>query len=298
MGDLDLVCIYGAGTLGWQIALQCASHGRVVSLYDVSARALESASLSIAAELDSWLAAGKASAEENESTLERIKFQADAFEAVRGVDLVIEAVPEKLDVKRKVFEELDKVCGEETIITTNSSSIRISLIEDATKRWDRVLNTHFYSFPWKSRVVELMRGTMTSGETVASVAEFMKSIGMIPLFVKRESTGFIFNRVWRAVKRECLHLVDEGVASFEDVDKAWMCIYGTDSGPFGLMDKVGLDVVRDIENVYYGESHNLRDAPTRLLLEKIEKGELGVKSGKGFYSYPNPAYREPGWLES
>jgi 3-hydroxybutyryl-CoA dehydrogenase len=269
-----------------------------VSLYDVSAKALESASLSIAAELDSWSAAGKASAEENESTLERIKFQADAVEAVRGVYLVIEAVPEKLNIKRKVFEELDKVCGRETIITTNSSSIRISLIEDATKRRDRVLNTHFYSFPWKSRVVELMRGTMTSNETVESVTEFMKSIGMIPLYVRRESTGFIFNRVWRAVKRECLHLVDEGVASFEDVDRAWMCIYGTDSGPFGLMDRVGLDVVRDIENVYYAESHNLRDLPPRLLIEKIEKGELGVKSGKGFYSYPNPAYHEPGWLES
>ena len=298
MKNLKRVCVYGAGTLGWQIALQCASHGRRLSLYDISARALESASLSITAELDSWLVAGKASAEEKGSTLERIKFEADAVEAVRGVDLVIEAVPEKLDVKRRVFEELDKICSKETIIATNSSSIRMSLIENATMRQDRVLNTHFYSFPWRSRVVELMRGTMTSDETVASVGEFMRSIGMVPLFVRRESTGFIFNRVWRAVKRECLHLVDEGVASFEDVDRAWMCIYGMDIGPFGLMDRVGLDVVRDIENVYYGESHDLRDVPPRLLLEKIEKGELGVKSGKGFYSYPNPAYREPGWLES
>jgi 3-hydroxybutyryl-CoA dehydrogenase len=269
-----------------------------LSLYDISARALESATLSITTELDEWLVAGKASAGEKRSMLERIKFEADAAEAVRGVDLVIEAVPEKLDIKRRVFKELNKICGEGTIIATNSSSIRISLIENVTTRLDRVLNTHFYSFPWRSRVVELMRGSITSDETVASVGEFIRSIGMVPLFVKKESTGFIFNRVWRAVKRECLHLVDEGVASFEDVDRAWMCIYGMDSGPFGLMDRVGLDVVRDIENVYYGESHDLRDAPPRLLLEKIEKGELGVKSGKGFYSYPNPAYREPGWLES
>jgi 3-hydroxybutyryl-CoA dehydrogenase len=243
------------------------------------------------------LGAGKASVEEKESMLEQIRFEANAAEAVRGVDLVIEAVPERLEVKRMVFGELDKICGENTIITTNSSSIRVSLIEDATMRRDRVLNTHFYSFPWRSRIVELMRGTMTSDKTVTSVGEFMRSIGMVPLFVRRESTGFIFNRVWRAVKRECLHLVDEGVASFEDVDRAWMCIYGMDIGPFGLMDRVGLDVVRDIENVYYGESHDLRDAPPRLLLEKIEEGELGVKSGKGFYSYPNPIYREPGWLE-
>lgn len=219
MNGLERVCVYGAGTLGWQIALQCASHGRRVSLYDISARALAGASLSIAAELDSRLVAGKASAEEKRSTLERISFENDAAEAVRGVNLVIEAVPERLDVKRKVFGELDKICGKETIIASNSSSIRISLIEDATMRRDRVLNTHFYSFPWRSRVVELMRGTTTSDETVASVGEFMRGIGMVPLFVRRESTGFIFNRVWRAVKRECLHLVDEGVASFEDVDR-------------------------------------------------------------------------------
>ena len=298
MRDLRRVCVYGAGTLGWQIALQCASHGRRLSLYDISARALERASLSITTELDTWLEAGKVSDREKRSTLGLIKFESDAVEAVEGIDLVIEAVPEKLDVKRRVFEELDKICDEETIIATNSSSIRISLIENATMRRDRVLNTHFYSFPWRSRVVELMRGTMTSDETMSSVGGFMRSIDMVPLVVRKESTGFIFNRVWRAVKRECLHLVDEGVASFEDVDRAWMCIYGMDNGPFGLMDRVGLDVVRDIENVYYGESHDLRDAPPRLLLEKIEKGELGVKSGKGFYSYPNPAYREPGWLEA
>jgi 3-hydroxybutyryl-CoA dehydrogenase len=298
MRELKRVCVYGAGTLGWQIALQCASQGCRLSLYDVSPRALKSASLSIAAELDSWLVAGKASAEEKRSTLERIIFEVDAVEAVKGVDLVIEAVPEKLDVKRMVFKELDKTCSKETIIATNSSSIRISLIENATTRQDRVLNTHFYSYPWRSRVVELMRGTITSDDTIASVGEFMRSMGMIPLFVRKESTGFIFNRVWRAVKRESLHLVDEGVASFEDVDRAWMCIYGMDVGPFGLMDRVGLDVVRDIENVYYGESHDARDEPPQLLLEKIEKGELGVKSGKGFYSYPNPAYYEPGWLES
>ncbi len=125
----------------------------------------------------------------------------------------------------------------------------------------------------------------------------MKSIGMLPLVVRRESTGFIFNRVWRSVKRECLHLVDEGVASFEDVDRAWMSYFETEIGPFGLMDRVGLDVVRDIENVYYGESKDLRDLPPKLLIEKIERGELGVKTGRGFYSYPNPVYLDPRWLE-
>jgi 3-hydroxybutyryl-CoA dehydrogenase len=297
MGILERVCVFGAGTLGWQIALQCASHGRPTNLYDISTEALENASSNISRKLDSWVEAGEASIVEKESAIKHINVETDPAKAIEGVELVIEAVPERLDLKRKVFADLDTLCDPGTILTTNSSSIRVSLIEDATKRPDLVLNTHFYSFPWRSRVVELMRGTRTSEATLTRVSDFMRSIGMVPLVVRKESTGFIFNRVWRAVKRECLHLVDDGVASFEDVDRAWMCFYGTEVGPFGLMDRVGLDVVRDIENVYYGESRDVRDAPPRLLLERIERGDLGVKSGRGFYSYPEPRYLDKDFLE-
>jgi 3-hydroxybutyryl-CoA dehydrogenase len=297
MGKIESVCVFGAGTLGWQIALQCASHSYPVNLYDISPEALENAQSSISSELESWVESGKITAEAKKSTVQNLRFEQDSKKAVEDVDLVIEAVPERLEVKRKVFKELDAACNVDAIIATNSSSIRVSLIEDATKRRDRVLNTHFYSQPWSSRIVELMKGTLTSDESITMVRDFMRSIGMLPLMVQKESTGFVFNRVWRSVKRECLHLVDGGVASFEDVDRAWMSIFGTTFGPFGLMDRVGLDVVRDIENIYYGESHDTRDKPPRLLLDKIERGELGVKSGRGFYSYPNPAYLDPAWLE-
>jgi 3-hydroxybutyryl-CoA dehydrogenase len=114
---------------------------------------------------------------------------------------------------------------------------------------------------------------------------------------KAFETGFIFNRVWRAIKKECLHLVDDGVATHEDVDRAWMIATGGRAGPFGMMDMVGLDVVRDIEMVYYRESGDELDAPPRLLLDKIERGELGIKTGKGFYTHPYPAYQAPGWLK-
>jgi 3-hydroxybutyryl-CoA dehydrogenase len=296
MDPLRRVCVYGAGTLGWQIALQCAYHGHDVNLLDISDKALENASQRIAAELDQWVVAGEATTEDKLGTLEKINRVSDAREAVRGVDIVIEAVPEKLEIKRSVFKELDAISDSQTILATNSSSIRVSKIEDATTRPDRVLNTHFYSLPWRSRVVELMRGTLTSDHTMSLVERFMRSAGMLPLIVRKESTGFIHNRVWRAVKREVLHLVDEGVASYEDVDRAWMSIYDTEIGPFGMMDRVGLDVVRDIEMVYYSESGADRDAPPKLLLDKIEGGELGVKTGKGFYTYPNPAYLDKDWL--
>ncbi len=297
MEPIESVSLCGAGFLGWQISLQCASHGTPVRLFDISGDALERASELIRHELKTWKSEGKIAPEDVEATLSRVSFHNDLAEAVEGVGLVIEAVPERLDLKREVFAQLDDVCGDATILATNSSSIRISKIEDATGRLDRVLNTHFYNTPWRRSIVELMRGTRTSDETMERVRLFMASIGITPLMVLRESTGFIFNRVWRAIKRECLHLVDQGVASYEDVDRAWMTLYETPYGPFGMMDRVGLDVVRDIEMVYYEESGAERDAPPGLLLKMIERGELGLKPGKGFYTYPDPAYHEPGFLK-
>jgi 3-hydroxybutyryl-CoA dehydrogenase len=218
-------------------------------------------------------------------------------EGATEADLVIEAVVERVDIKREVFAQLDQMCPGHTIFTTNSSSIRISAIEDATQRLDRVLNMHFYPPVWQRSMVELMGGTSTSAETIEQVRQFARSLGLTPLLVRKESTGFLFNRVWRAIKKECLHLVDDGVASHEDVDRAWMIAIGMPIGPFGLMDMVGLDVVRDIEMVYYHESGDESDAPPQLLLDKIESGELGVKAGKGFYTYPDAAFHDPSWLK-
>jgi 3-hydroxybutyryl-CoA dehydrogenase len=296
MESIRTVCVVGAGYMGSQIGLQCASHGFPVAFHDVSPESLELALSSVKEELGKRVAEDEATPEEERAVLSRITATTDLEEAAYGVDLVIEAVPERLELKREVFRWLDEVCEDHVILATNSSSIRVSKIEGATCRPDRVLNMHFYSGPWRRSIVELMRGTSTSDDTMLRAREFAEAIGVTPLVVLRESTGFIFNRVWRAVKRECLHLVDEGIASFEDVDRAWICLYGTEMGPFGMMDRVGLDVVRDIEMVYYEESDDERDRPPRVLLEKIERGELGVKKGKGFYSYPDPAFREPSWL--
>ena len=296
MGPIKSVSVVGAGYMGYQIGLQCASHGFPVFMFDISGEALDQAQESIVQVLDDWVEEERISVKEKDAVLLRIYMTDDLGRAVSDADLVIEAVPERLELKREVFGQLDRICKDHMILATNSSSIRVSKIEGATSRRDRVLNTHFYSRPWRSLVVELMRGAVTSDETLERVREFMKNIGMVPLTVLKESTGFIFNRVWRAIKRETLHLVDEGVAIFEDVDRAWMCLYGSSIGPFGMMDRVGLDVVLDIERVYYEESGDEADKPPRLLLDKVERGELGVKSGKGFYSYPDPAYQDPSWL--
>jgi 3-hydroxybutyryl-CoA dehydrogenase len=294
---INTVCIFGAGFMGMQIALQSASHGYTTWIVGHSEKSLEQALQSIKQELEAWVKKEKINRNEMKSILNRLHFTQDMKECTDYVDLVIEAVPEKLDIKREVFAQLDKICPNNTILATNSSSIRISAIEDATGRKDKVLNMHFYPPIWERPMVELMRGTKTSDETIESVREFACNIGLTPLFVLTESTGFLFNRVWRAIKKECLHLVDNGVAYYEDVDRAWMIFTGMKIGPFGIMDNFGLDVIRDIEMEYYHESNNESDYPPRLLLDKVEKGELGVKTGKGFYTYPNPAFEQQDWLK-
>jgi 3-hydroxybutyryl-CoA dehydrogenase len=218
------------------------------------------------------------------------------LDAVNDAAIVIEAVVEQLNIKKNVFKEIDELCPPEVIICSNSSSIKISLIEDAVKHPERVLNMHFYGYPWRRGVLELMKGTQTTDKSIEKARNYSLSIGVYPLIVLRESTGFIFNRVWRAIKKECLTVADTGVADFMDVDRAWMNLYNQDIGPFGLMDRVGLDVVREIELVYYRESGELKDKPPKILLDKVNKGELGVKTGKGFYMYPNPVFRDPDWL--
>jgi len=282
--------------LGTQIGVTCARHGYTVNLYDISEEALASSSEAVDNYVDEWVDDGDITVEEGQAVMRRISYVDGLEEAASNAEAVIEAVVERLDVKREVFKRLDEVCRGDAFIATNSSSIKVSRIEDATRNPRRVLNMHFYGYPWRRRVVELMRGSSTSDEVMEKAKGFCRSIGLYPLMVLRESTGFIFNRVWRAVKKECLRVVDQGVASFEDVDRAWMSLYGTEAGPFGMMDRVGLDVVRDIEMVYYLESGDPLDAPPGILLRKIERGELGVKTGKGFYSYPGPSYMKPGWL--
>jgi 3-hydroxybutyryl-CoA dehydrogenase len=293
---IENVCVVGSGFMGSQIGLQCAVHGYRVWMHDVSDRALQHCRDEQASMLDEQIEASIVPADQRQAILSRIQFTGSLSEAAGAADLVFEAVRENLDLKREVFRALDEICAPHAILATNSSSLRASRIESATSRPDKVLNTHFIQSVWKHPFVELMRGTATSDETVETLREFGRSIGLVPILVRREVTGFILARIWRAVKKEALHLVDRGVATPEDVDRTWMIAMEAPFGPFVLMDRIGLDVIRDIEMVYYEESGDDSDAPPKVLLDKIEKGELGMKTGKGFYTYPNPAYQSPEFL--
>jgi len=203
-------------------------------------------------------------------------------EALKDVDLVIESIPENVEVKKRVFAEIDEAAAEHVVISTNSSSIPVSRIEGAVKRRDKVVNLHFYP---TVKIVDIMRGRETSDETLEKVKKWVESIECLPLVAKKESVGLIFNRVYIAINRECLDLWAGGYADIEDLDKAWSVFSGMPLGPFALMDWIGLDVVVDVSMSIYQLTGDPRDKPPQKLIDKVKRGELGRKSGQGFYTY-------------
>jgi 3-hydroxybutyryl-CoA dehydrogenase len=291
------VAVVGTGTLGTQIAILAACFGYEVCAYDDDEKAFNR----VRESLKSFMKTSRRKAilpiEDWEKGADSVNLCEKLEEALRDAGIVIEAVPEDLEIKRELFKRLDALAPRGAILTTNSSSIPISKIESATGRPEKCLNIHFYSPAMGLNMVDIMGGTRTAIDTIEAGKAWIRSIGCVPLTVKKEILGFCFNRVWRAIKRETLHLWAEGFVDFKDIDRAWMIFTGMPHGPFGLMDAVGLDVVHDIEMVYFKESKDPRDRPPGALEAMVEKSELGVKTGKGFYTYPDPEFSRPDFIK-
>lgn len=297
MPPIQRLAVVGAGYMGAQIALQHAAHGLDLALTDTDQNALDNAARFQGEELARRQREQRLDATQAATIQKRIAPTTDLEEAVDGADMVIEAIPERLDLKRRLFTRLDALCPPETLLATNSSSLRCAHLEEAVQHPQRLLNFHFYGRIWDRPIVDIMGGNHTPDTVIQNACALARRINVVPLVARKQSTGFVFNRVWRAVKKETLHLVDQGVADFEDVDRAWMIGFGVKMGPFAMMDAVGLDVVQDIEEVYHRESGDPSDAPPAILTERVDRGDLGVKSGRGFYTYPDPAFARPDWLK-
>ena len=298
MREIQRVALVGAGTMGRQIALQCARHGFPLALYDVDADVLAKAESWQRQIVAAWIDSGDLALSEEAGIFGRIQYETDLSSALAEVDLAIEAVPERIELKRAAFAQMDRLLPADAIIASNSSSIRVSALEDATERPELVANLHFYLPVWDSPMVEIGGGSSTRPDVLDALAAFARAISILPLRVRKESTGFVFNRVWRAVKKEAMRVADSGVASIEDVDRAWMIKFGREKPPpFAQMDRIGLDVIRDIELRYAAESGDPEDLPRSILTDRVERGDLGVKTGRGFYRYPDPAWARAEFLD-
>lgn len=274
--DQRPVAVIGAGTLGRRIALMFATRGGEARLFDVSAEQRQDAASYVARRLP-VVVARREDAQEG-----RVTVHDDLAVAATDSWLVIEAVPERLELKLSVFRDLDQVAPADAILATNSSSYPSSRLVDAVSDPQRLLNMHFY-MPPQSPAVELMSSGATSPGIVAMLMERLPRFGLVPFEVHGESTGFIYNRIWAAIKREALAVVAEGVSTPEDVDRIFTLSLGAPFGPFRMMDAVGLDVVLDIEEHYAAERDGIPEGPRQLLRRYIDEGRLGAKTGSGFY---------------
>jgi 3-hydroxybutyryl-CoA dehydrogenase len=279
--DRRPVAVDGAGTLGRRIATVYIAGGSDVRLFDTSADQREAGRRYVeqhVADVQQELDLQPARTGELEAT-------DDLAHAVDGAWMVVEAVTERIDVKTDVFGELDRVADVDAILATNSSSLPSRLIIDKVRHPERVLNTHYYQPP-EMNAVELMSCGETDPGVMDALMEKLPGYGLAPFRVQRESDGFIFNRIWAAIKRECLLVVEEGVATPEDVDEMWRIFTRAGIPPFRLMDRVGLDVVLAIEEHYAEVRDGLPEGPRTLLRSYIDDGRLGEKSGRGFYDEP------------
>jgi 3-hydroxybutyryl-CoA dehydrogenase len=273
------VAVIGAGTLGRRIALMFASRGGTVRIYARREEQLISATQYVADSLPSVI--------ENRGfgELGVATGTTSLAEALDGAWLAVESAPEKLEIKIPLWGEIDQLAAPDTIFATNSSSYPSRLMAENVRDKARLCNTHFY-MPPGINALDLMSNGETDRGLLDTLLAVLPEFGVYPFEARKECTGFIFNRVWAAIKRESLALVAEGVARPEDVDGMFKLNLGVAAGPFQLMDLVGLDVALDIENHYAEEFPHLPKGAQELLQTYVDAGKLGVKTGEGFYSYP------------
>lgn len=279
------VAVVGAGTMGHGIAQVAAQHGFEVRLYDESSEALGRAKSGIELSLDKGMARGVVSREEREETLARINLVDTLEEAVEGCRIVIEAVPEDAEIKRTVFERLDALLPDTTILASNTSALSLTMIGSWTRHRERVIGLHFFNPPDRMPLVEVVRGLTTGEKTIERARRFCRQLGKETIVVA-DRPGFATSRLSATIGNEAWYMFMEGVASPEEIDKAVKLALGFPMGPFELGDLIGLDVRLSVLR-YLHQTLGERYRPCPLLVEYVEAGYLGRKTGRGVYEYPS-----------
>jgi len=281
---MSTVMVVGAGLMGSGIAQVSAVAGHEVVLRDIDDAALSRGRSSIEASLGKFGQKGALSADDSEAALGRITTTTD-LDAVAKADIVVEAVIEKVDLKSELFAELDRLAPQGAILATNTSAIPITRIAAATSRPESVVGTHFFSPVPMMKLCELVRGLKTSDETLSAARAWAEGIGKTCIVVNRDVAGFVTTRIITALVNEAIWLVESGVATAEDVDIACRLGFGHAMGPLATADLTGIDVMRNATLSVYNETANPKFYPPELLTRMTASGDLGRKSGHGFYTY-------------
>jgi 3-hydroxybutyryl-CoA dehydrogenase len=279
------LAVIGAGLMGSGIAQVAAAAGYEVRLRDVTDEALKRGTDGIRASYERFAAKGRMTADEVEAAMARITPTTDLAEAVADADIVVEAVFEKVEVKQEIFRELDKLAKPGAVLATNTSAIPITQIASVTSRPEDVVGTHFFSPVPMMQLCELVRGYKTSDETLAKARAFAEEVGKTCIVVNRDVAGFVTTRLIAALVMEAVKLYESGVATAEDIDVACRLGFGHAMGPLATTDLTGVDILRNASENIYTETRDPKFAPPEILNRMVTAGELGRKTGKGFYSY-------------
>tara|TARA_B100001758_G_scaffold226512_1_gene219249 strand:- start:162 stop:1049 length:888 start_codon:yes stop_codon:yes gene_type:complete len=278
------ITVIGAGTMGNGIAHTFAQKDFKVNLVDTSNEALDKAMQTISRNLDRMLEKAKITKKQKNSTLENLITYTDTKKAVKGADLVVEAATENIELKLKIFRQLDEICDSNTLLATNTSSISITKIASVTNRPKQVVGMHFMNPVPVMKLVEVIRGELTSDEVTSSIMEISKILGKIPVEVN-DAPGFVANRILMPMINEAIYTLNEKISSVEGIDTVMILGMSHPMGPLHLADFIGLDVCLSILQVMHEGFGEKKYIPCPLLVNMVSDGKLGVKSGEGFYNY-------------
>ena len=293
MIEIKNITILGTGNLGSRIGLQAAISGYQVVFYDLNEAAFIRAKEVIQKILNHLVKSGKLKQEETTAALARIFFTTDAAEAVQDADLISESVTEELTIKQKVWEQFGKLSPPKTIFTTNTSYLLPSELAPFSGRPEKFCAFHFHDV-FTARVVDIMPHAGTDASLVPVLEELGKKLNQVPVVINKESPGYVFNFMLMALLGAAGKLKTKNIADIEAIDKSWMVNFNAPVGPFGILDNIGLDTAW---HVVHGQQDKASIAFASLLKSYLDQGKLGEKTGEGFYKYPNPAYRQAGFLK-
>jgi 3-hydroxybutyryl-CoA dehydrogenase len=282
--EIKKICVLGAGLMGSGIAQVAAEAGFDVSMRDIEDRFVQNGLNIIRRNYERAIGKGKMKKEEADLTLARIKGVVDLGAAIKGAEIVIEAVIENMDLKKQVYKELDQICVPGTVLASNTSGLSITEIASVTKRPDRVIGMHFFNPVPVMKLVEIIRGQSTGEETFQAVKALAERMGKTPIAIN-EAPGFAVNRILVPMMNEAIFVLQEGIASAEDIDKGMMLGANHPIGPLALADLVGLDTLLMVQENLYQEFGDSKYRPCPLLRKMVRAGHFGRKSGRGFYEY-------------